>query len=118
MRPRRPPGWKRAKSSFFEAASFEQDRGKGVAEDEHDGGAGGRGEVERTGFLGDADVEMDVGVLGEKGFWVAGHGDDPDGEALEGGEKVEPKNVIGVHETHESHKKTKACGGCDIHPTG
>ena len=49
-----------------EAARLEQDHGEGVPHDEHGGGRGGGGEVQRTGFFGDADVEVHVGRLREK----------------------------------------------------
>jgi hypothetical protein len=59
----------------LKTARLEEDHGQRVAEDEHDGGAGSRREIERTGFLFDADVEMNVGVLGEEGFRAAGEGE-------------------------------------------
>ena len=50
---------------FLKSARFKQHHGKRIAEGEHDGRAGGRREVQRTGFLLDVHVENDVGVFRE-----------------------------------------------------
>ena len=61
---------------LLEAARFEQDHRERVAEREHDGGARGGREIQRTSFLLDIDVENDVRVLRQAGIRVAANGDD------------------------------------------
>jgi hypothetical protein len=65
-----------------ETARVEQGDRQCIAEGQCRGGAGGRGQVQRAGFLVDAGVEVDVGFLGERGGFVAGDGDQLAAEAL------------------------------------
>lgn len=71
------------------APGFEEDHGEGIAEDKHDGGAGGRGEIERTGFYLHAGVDDDVAGLGEGAAGVAGEGNDAHVKSGEGGQDID-----------------------------
>jgi hypothetical protein len=59
----------------LETPGFEQDHGEGIAEDQHDGAAAGGGEIEGAGFALDADVEDQIGGLGEGALEATGEGD-------------------------------------------
>ncbi len=76
---------------FFlrETAGVEERHGEGIAESEHGGGAGGGGEIEGAGFLGNFDVEDEITVAGEGGFGRGGEADDRDRKPFEGGEEIE-----------------------------
>jgi len=73
-------------TAYFESES--------IAQREHDRSGGGGGEVERTGFGGDAGVEEDAAGLSEGGGGAAGDGDERGGEAPEGGQ--EAKELFGL----------------------
>jgi hypothetical protein len=66
-----------------EAAGIEQGDGEGVAEREGGGGAGGRCQVVRAGFLGDAGIEMHIGFARQGRLRRAGHGDQAGALALD-----------------------------------
>ena len=63
---------------FLESARLEQDHRERVAQREHDGGAGSRREIQRTGFLLDIYIEKNVGILRQTRVGVAADGDDLD----------------------------------------
>ena len=60
----------------LKTARLEQGHGQGVAEHQHGGGAGGRGQVQRAGLLGDVDVQGDIRIPGQGGLLCARDGDD------------------------------------------
>ena len=74
---------------LLEAAGFEDCHGEGVAHGEHGGRAGGRGEIEWTGFARHFHVQNDIAVAGERGMRRAGEGDDASGEAFQVREQVD-----------------------------
>ena len=55
---------------LLKTARFEQHHGQRIAQDQHHRGAGGRREIQRTGFLRDVYIQMNVAVLREKRFRV------------------------------------------------
>ena len=63
---------------FLKSARFEQHHGERVAERQHDGRAGSRRKIQRTGFLFDVCVEHDVRLLCQGRFGIAAHGNDAD----------------------------------------
>src|SRR5581483_8382502 len=65
---------------LLETAGLENGHGECVAHDESGGGAGGGGEVERTGFARDADIEHEIAELRERCLRAAGDGNDFDRE--------------------------------------
>lgn len=72
-----------------ETSGLQEDHGEGVSHDEHVRGAGGGGEIQRAGFLGDGDVENDISMLSEGGTGSSGDGDDGEGKSLQMGKEVE-----------------------------
>jgi hypothetical protein len=60
-----PGRMKPGKVFLLKSARFEQDHGERIAEGEHHGGAGGRSEIQRTGFLLDVYIEENVTILRE-----------------------------------------------------
>ena len=75
--------------ALLEAARLQDGHRQRVAHDQHGGGAGGRREIERARLLGHFDVERNVAVPGERGFQVAGEGDDLDGKPFQRGQQVQ-----------------------------
>lgn len=73
-------GMKAREIFFLEAARLKQNHCQGVAQSEHDGSAGSRGEIQRTGFLFDIGIEHDVRVLRERRVRIATKSDDLDVE--------------------------------------
>ena len=70
------PGVETGKVVLLESARLKQNHGQGITKREHGRGAGGRGQIERAGFLAHRDIEHDVGGLAEGGVGAAGHGDE------------------------------------------
>lgn len=60
----------------FEAGAAAELEGDRVAQGQHDGGGGCRGEVERAGLFADANVQGDYGGVGQRGAEGRGEGDD------------------------------------------
>ena len=66
-----------------EAACFEQGDSQCITHGQRGSGAGGRGQIVRTGFFGNADIEIDVGRLRQRGGAAASDGDDRQAQSLE-----------------------------------
>ncbi len=73
--PDHPAGMEFREIFLLKSARLEQHHGKRVAEREHDGRARGRGQIERTGFLLDVDVEEDIAILPQGRLSGAAHRD-------------------------------------------
>ncbi len=66
-----------------EPTSLEQRDSQGIAEHQAGSGGGGRREVQRAGFDGDASVQIHRSGLGQYRVGVAGHADQGDAEPLD-----------------------------------
>ena len=75
-------------------AHLHQGAGKGIAHGHGSSGAGGGCKVQRTGFAFHTAEDVVVGVLCQKGGWVAGDGDDGDVAIFERGNDAQ--EFIGV----------------------
>ncbi len=72
-----------------EATALTEGKGKSVAEGEHNGGRGRRGEFMRTGFFGDGEIDREVGGAGKGGGGGAAERDEFQIEALGDGKEGE-----------------------------
>ena len=57
------PRMEPSKVFFLKATRLEEDHGESVTEYQHHGSTGGGGQIERTGFLADSDIQMDIAVI-------------------------------------------------------
>ena len=99
-------GMKLGEVAGFEAECFADVDGERVAEGEHGGGGGGGSELVWAGFAGDADVERDVGWLGERGGEAAAEADERGAEARDDGE--EAKELFGFAAVGEGEEDVAA----------
>ena len=71
-------GMKLGETFLVKAARLQQDHCQRIAQCHHHRRARSGGEIQRTSFLFDIDIEKEVRVLCQSRFWIAAHGDDPD----------------------------------------
>jgi len=95
-----------------EAALFEQGHGQGIAEGEHDRGAGGGSEIERAGFLFDGGVEDVGGEFCKGGVEATGKSDDGGTFAADGGENL--KEFIGLPALAEGEQAIALADNAEI----
>ncbi len=83
------------------AARFQQRDRQRIAHRQRRRGAGGGGQTQRTGFLGDADVNVDISSLSQCRIGVAGQGDQ--GHALTLDERQQGQNFVGFAGIGQGH---------------